>query len=226
MTYLSIIIPVLNEADWVVAQLQPLQELREAGHEVIVVDGGSQDNTAALAQPWCDRLLTGPRGRALQMHLGSLYARSELLIFLHLDSRLPANIGRLFNYHIPTQFWGRFDIQLSGKSRWFRVIENAMNWRSRITGIATGDQALFVHYRLYRQVGGLPPIALMEDIALSKSLRKIIPPRCLQERVTSSSRRWEQRGIIRTMLWMWLLRLLYWLRVSPAWLEKLYYGRS
>ncbi len=219
----SVIIPVLNEEALIGGQLDTLAGLREAGHELVVVDGGSHDATLRHAHEKCDQLLSSPAGRAVQMHHGALQAHGEMLLFLHVDTLLPESALALFaEFPVYAPCWGRFDVRLSGGRFLFRVIETLMNWRSRITGIATGDQAIFVHRELYLKVGGFPQIALMEDIALSRRLRAVMPPRCLDVRVCSSSRRWEKNGILRTILLMWLLRVLYWLGCSPERLVRLY----
>lgn len=223
---LSIIIPVLNEAETITRCLRPLQKLRRAGHEVIVVDGNSRDNTAALAGPLCDKVLSSPPGRAVQMNTGAGQAAGAYLLFLHADTFLPADIGPLIALARKNQrAWGRFDIHLSGRALGFRVIETCINLRSRLSGIATGDQALFIQRALFNEIGGYPELALMEDIAISKILKKISRPICLPAKVESSSRRWEQHGLIKTILTMWLLRALYFCGCDPARLARYYQCR-
>ncbi|EIJ41272.1 glycosyl transferase [Beggiatoa alba B18LD] len=223
MSKLSIIIPTLNEAKNIVAILEALQPLRNAGHEVIIVDGDSHDETRKLAASFVDSLLIGQRGRAHQMNLGANFAHYDILLFLHADTQLPPQADSLIlNKLRPQQVWGRFDVQLSGKHWLFRWIERLMNWRSRLTGIATGDQAIFVYKSAFQQVEGYPAQPLMEDIALSKRLKCLSAPICLSEKVTSSSRRWEQKGIIRTIFLMWYLRLAYWLGANPKQLKQYY----
>ncbi len=227
ITHLSIIIPVLNEAATLTAALLALQPLRTAGHEIIVVDGGSHDASLSLAEAWTDQVIRSARGRARQMNAGAVIARHEVLLFLHADTQLPAQADQLIieglqnNAH-PFPLWGRFDVQLSGKYFLLRVIERSMNWRSRLTGIATGDQAIFICRDLFQRVGGFPDIPLMEDITLSRTLKRHSSPLCLQQRVVTSSRRWEQRGIVRTLLLMWRLRLAYALGADPQRLAQLY----
>lgn len=207
---LSIIIPVLNEAREIESCLKKLKRLRDAGHEIIVVDGGSQDATVKLAEPLCDQFIKTKAARSLQMNAGAKQACGDFLLFLHVDTFLPKNIGELVKVCEPDKdIWGRFDVQLSGKALLFRIIEKCMNLRSRLTGIATGDQVIFVNKKLFEKIGKYPEIALMEDIAISKKLNKESKPICLRQKVLSSSRRWEQNGIIRTIIKMWLLRLLY-----------------
>ena len=220
---LSIVIPVLNEADGIVEALTALTPLRAQGHEVIVVDAG-EDGTAELARSRADRVLRGPRGRAAQMNRGAAAARGDVLVFLHADTRLPASADRLIadGLAVTGRAWGRFDVRLSGGQPSLRIVEASMNWRSRLTGIATGDQAIFVTRDRFRAVGGYPEMALMEDVALSKALKRLGPPLCLRARVTTSSRRWERDGVVRTVLLMWSLRLRYFLGADPSDLARRY----
>jgi len=201
---LSIIIPTLNEADVIGALLGDLAALRAAGHELILVDGGSRDATRTLAEPLVDRLLAAPRGRAAQMNAGAQAATGELLWFLHADSRVPAATAEALlaaarSVARPVVRWGRCDVRLSGRHPLLRVIERAMNLRSCLSGIATGDQGLFVTRADFTAVGGFPDIPLMEDIALSRRLRRLARPLCLRTALITSSRRWESRGILRTV---------------------------
>lgn len=214
---LSIIIPCLNEAEGITATLEALQPLRERGAEVIVVDGGSDDDTIARATPFADRVLEAPRGRALQMNAGAAAARGEILLFLHADCRLPDAADGLIidGLRRSRRNWGRFDVTIAGRQPLLRVVETLMNARSRLTGIATGDQGLFVMRTLFDAAGRFPEIALMEDIALARRLKRYGPPLCLRHRVTASARRWEKHGIWRTILLMWRLRLAYWLGADP-----------
>lgn len=214
---LSIIIPVLNEAAQIAATLAPLQLLRAQGHEVIVVDGGSGDGTMECAQTLCDQLLNAPRGRARQMNAGALVAQGHVLWFLHADTLASATAADALVMALsqPRREWGRFDVRLSGSHLLLRVIENLMNLRSRCTGIATGDQGIFVCRYLFERLGGFPDIPLMEDIALSRLLKRQGAPACLRERLVTSSRRWEQHGVVRTIILMWRLRFAYWCGVSP-----------
>ncbi len=222
---LSIIVPALNEATTIVDTLQRLQGMRGRGHEVIVVDGGSTDATAALAAPLADRVLVSPRGRARQMNAGAAEARGELLWFLHADTLAPeaadrAIVGALAAGHA----WGRFDVRLSGRHPLLRTVARLMNLRSCLSGIATGDQGIFVTRTAFEAVGGFPDQPLMEDVALSRILkREIGRPACLGTNpLVTSGRRWEQRGVVRTILLMWGLRLAYALGASPVRLARLY----
>lgn len=214
---LSIIIPALNEADGIAATLDSLQPLRRRGVEVIVADGGSSDNTAALARERADQVLTAEPGRARQMNAGAAAARGEILCFLHADSRLPEGADGLIVEGLARsrRSWGRFDVSIAGTHPMLRVIAQLMNWRSRLTGIATGDQGLFLTRSLFEAAGRFPDIALMEDIALTRQLKRYGPPLCIAHRLTTSGRRWEKHGLWRTVLLMWRLRLAYWLGADP-----------
>jgi rSAM/selenodomain-associated transferase 2 len=218
MPRISIIIPALNEAAAIGATLAPLQPLRGRGHEVVVVDGGSVDGTPEIARPMADQVIASPRGRAAQQNAGAAAATGDVLLFLHADTLLPPDADRLVLDGLRTsgRGWGRFDVRLSGAAPLLRVVERMISLRSRVSGIATGDQAIFVRADWFRRTGGFPPIPLMEDVALSAALKRLGPPLCLRERVTTSSRRWEERGIARTILLMWRLRLAYALGADPA----------
>jgi rSAM/selenodomain-associated transferase 2 len=220
---LSLIVPCLNEAGGIVEALGALQPLRRQGHEVIVVDAGD-DDTARRATPLADRVLRAPRGRALQMNRGAEVASGQVLLFLHADTRLPPSAADAIASGLARtgRCWGRFDVRLSGRQALLRVVERLMNWRSRLTGIATGDQAIFVTADRFRAVGGYPAIALMEDVALSRALKRIGPPLCLRGPVITSSRRWERHGVLRTVVRMWSLRLRYFLGADPADLARRY----
>lgn len=223
-TPLAIIIPVLNEATEIVASLANLQPLRERGVELILVDGGSSDATLSLAAPLVDQCINSIRGRAAQMNAGAAVAHAEVLLFLHADTRLLAGAFEaiLHGLAASNKVWGRFDIAIEGQPFMLRVIATMMNWRSRITGIATGDQAIFVRRADFSAVQGFPQLALMEDIAISSSLGRRSAPLCLRQKVTTSGRRWVSGGVWRTIVLMWRLRLLYWLGVPPEQLVKEY----
>ncbi len=220
---ISIIIPALNEGEEIVRTLKWLACDRSAGHEVIVVDGGSDDKTALLAVDSADHVVSSERGRARQMNRGAALAAGEILLFLHADTQLPEGGVALIQDAVASgSVWGRFDVRLSGQHPLFRVIEKMMNWRSSLTGIATGDQAIFVRRELFEAVGGFADQPLMEDIELSKQLKKVATPHLIRQAVVTSSRRWEQRGIFTTMLLMWRLRFLYWRGVDAESLAKMY----
>ena len=215
--------PVLDEAAHIQATLAALAPLRARGAEVIVVDGGSTDATAALAAPLADVLLAAPRGRARQMNAGAARAHGDVLLFLHADTVLPPGADGLVQRALAAGAgWGRFDVRITGKSRLLRLVAALMNVRSRCTGIATGDQAMFVRRDLLMQVGGFPDQPLMEDIALSRRLRAVGRPACLRARATTSGRRWESRGVWRTVFLMWRLRWRYWRGESADALERAY----
>ena len=214
---LSIIVPCLDEADGIGATLGALAPLRARGAEVIVVDGGSQDATVARARPLADAVVTAPRGRAAQMNAGAARARGEILLFLHADTLLPEAADALVVDGLQRlrRGWGRFDVAIAGRNSLLRVVAALMNARSRLTGIATGDQAIFVTRSLFTAAGGYPDIPLMEDVALSRRLKRFGPPLCLRHKLTTSGRRWEKRGVLRTIFLMWRLRLAYWLGADP-----------
>ena len=221
MTRLCIVMPVLDEAAGIAHTLQALAPWRAAGHEVIVVDGGSQDGSAALAAAAADRVIDSPRGRARQMNAGAAVAQAELLVFLHADTTLPPNADGLIQQALARGArWGRFDVAISGRSRWLPVVAALMNLRSRLSGIATGDQAIFVERRLFEQLGGFADQPLMEDIELSRRLRAVARPACIRARALTSGRRWESRGVWRTIGLMWRLRWRYWRGAAPETLAR------
>ena len=220
---LSIIVPVLNEAAGIAGALEALAPLRARGHEVIVVDGGSEDGSRELALPLADRAIQAPRGRARQMNAGAALANGDVLLFLHADTRLPANADHLIFHSLKKDLWGRFDVAIDGRSALLPVIAFFMNLRSRLTGIATGDQAIFVRREMFP---GYPEIALMEDVAFSTAMKRRSPPACLREKALTSGRRWERRGVLRTMLLMWRLRLAYSLGATPDELARRYASKA
>lgn len=228
---ISIIMPVLNEASSICATLAYLQALRigqvgseRISSEVILVDGGSSDATLALSTPLVDRQIHSARGRANQMNAGAAVARGEVLLFLHADTRLPADALGLITRGLAksNKTWGRFDVHIEGQPRMLRVVAAMMNLRSRLSSIATGDQAIFIRRSEFVAVGGFPPLALMEDIELSTRLRRRSRPLCLRQKVSTSGRRWISHGVWRTILLMWRLRWLYWRGVPAEQLKKEY----
>ncbi|MES9850699.1 MAG: TIGR04283 family arsenosugar biosynthesis glycosyltransferase [Candidatus Thiodiazotropha sp. L084R] len=222
-TKLSVVIPCLNEGDGVEKFLRDLQYLRHQGHQLILVDGGSEPPISTSIESYVDRLLVSPTGRAVQMNSGAAIANGDLLWFLHVDSQIKPGIeNAMLTISQSGSLWGRFDVRLSGTHPLLRVVEWMMNWRSRVTGIATGDQGLFVQKQMFEKIGGFPLQPLMEDIEISRRLKRISAPCCLRERLTTSSRRWESAGIMSTILLMWVIRFAYWLGVSPSRLAGLY----
>ena len=224
--WVSVVVPALDEAGALAQSLLPLQSGRGRDVEVLVVDGGSRDGTRRVAHPLCDRVLRAPRGRARQMNAGAAAARGDVLLFLHADTRLPSGWVPMVRDALDHRGheWGRFDVRLDGTHPMLRVVERAMNLRSRLSGIATGDQAMFVTRCAFREAGGFPDIALMEDVALSRALRTRSRPACLRTAVATSSRRWERDGMVRTVVLMWRLRLEFALGADPERLARLYRG--
>lgn len=225
---LSIVVPTLNEAPGIVSFLQTLQPLRDRGVEIVLADGGSRDGTVAAATVLVDRVISARRGRASQMNAGAAVCAGEVLLFLHADCTLPEHADYLILNGLASSrlHWGRFDVRLSGAAMMLRLVERTMNLRSRLTGICTGDQGLFVERTLFEERGGFPEIELMEDVAMSGELRKSGAPLCLSAALLTSSRRWERNGIWRTIVLMWRLRLAYFLGSEPHRLAELYYGRK
>lgn len=203
---LSIIVPVLNEAARLGERLAALQPLRERGAEVLVVDGGSTDATREAALPWADRVLLAPRGRASQMNAGAWASRGDALLFLHADTALPEAADTLIARALDQRDWGRFDVRIEGRHPALRLIAAMMNLRSRLSGMATGDQAVFVRRRVFESLGGFAALPLMEDLDLCRRLKRQGPPVCLREQVVTSGRRWEQYGVWRIVWLMWRLR--------------------
>jgi rSAM/selenodomain-associated transferase 2 len=222
---LSIIVPVLNEAAGIASTLTALEAMRARGAEVIVADGGSTDASVALASALADAVVCAPRGRALQMNAAAAAARGDILLFLHADTVLPSGADALVLHALESgkHVWGRFDVAIAGRSPMFAVIAFMMNWRSRLTGIATGDQAIFVRRDAFFAAGGFPAQPLMEDIELSRRLKRQSAPSCLKQRVVTSGRRWETGGVWRTIFLMWRLRLRYWRGTGADTLAKEYF---
>jgi len=220
---LSVIMPVWREAQTIQSTLNGLRGLRAQGHEVIVVDGGSDDGTAALAQPLCDQVVDSEPGRAIQMNAGAAASSGNILLFLHADTVLPASASdHLADFSASRRAWGRFDVRLTGQRRLFRVIGWFMNHRSRLTGIATGDQAIFVRRSAFDELGGFARMPLMEDVELCTRLKRLSRPFCIPDPVVTDSRRWQKHGPWRTVFLMWRIRWRYWRGESPGELAKLY----
>jgi rSAM/selenodomain-associated transferase 2/rSAM/selenodomain-associated transferase 1 len=223
MTFLSIVVPVLDEGATLATRLQALAPLRARGAELLVVDGGSTDGTLAIARAHADRVLQAPRGRAAQLNAGACAARGGVLLFLHADTQLPPETDRLIAAALAAgHHWGRFDVRIEGRHPLLPVVAALMNLRSRWSGIATGDQAVFVRRRAFESLGGFAPLPLMEDIDLSERLKRLGPPACLRERVTTSGRRWDRHGFWRTVGLMWWLRAAWALGADPHALAQRY----
>ncbi|MBI1891427.1 MAG: TIGR04283 family arsenosugar biosynthesis glycosyltransferase [Burkholderiales bacterium] len=222
--HLSVIIPVLNEAATIEATLRSLLPMREQGVEVLVVDGGSTDGTADLAMPLADCVIHEQCGRAHQMNAGAVASRGDILLFLHADTVLPERACEMLLVGLAAfpHAWGRFDVHIAGRPAMLKLVAFLINLRSRLSGIATGDQAIFVRRREFFAVGGFPAQPLMEDIEISRKLKRRSLPLCLRARVTTSGRRWEKHGVWRTIFLMWNLRLRYWFGASPEKLAKAY----
>jgi rSAM/selenodomain-associated transferase 2 len=223
---LSVIMPVLNEAGGIEEALTSLAPLRARGVEIVVADGGSSDATVALARPLADLVIAAPRGRGVQMNAGAAASGGDVLLFLHADTHLPRDADALMRDGLVRSgcTWGRFDVRIAGAHPLFPVIAAMMNLRSRITGIATGDQAIFITRAAFG--AGFPEIALMEDIAMAKRLKRAGAPLCISSRAVTSGRRWEKHGVMKTILLMWRLRLFYFLGANPARLARSYAPRQ
>jgi rSAM/selenodomain-associated transferase 2 len=221
---LSIIVPTLNEEAGIEQALIALAPLRDRGAEIIVADGGGEDATISRALRHCDLVVNAPRGRAMQMNAGAARATAKTLLFLHADTRLPADADTLIESGLLNsgREWGRFDIDIRGRPPMLRVIAAMMNARSTLTGVCTGDQAIFARADAFHAVGGFPDIALMEDIAFSTAMRRRGPPLRLRSAVVTSGKRWETNGVWRTIFLMWRLRAAYFFGADPAELAKRY----
>lgn len=229
----SVVIPVRNESLEVDNFIKKNQESLKSANEIIFVDGQSSDetlqklNNIALVESSTGKfkIIASDPGRGKQMNTGAVTANSDVILFLHVDTVLPENGLEQIKEKIKSgELWGRFDVQLNDEQLIFRIIENMMNWRSTLTNIVTGDQGIFVRKDLFNLVGGYPEIPLMEDISFSACLREISPAKRIKSPVITSARRWQDKGIVRTIFLMWLLRFSYWLGISP---EKLanWYGK-
>lgn len=224
---IAIVLPVLDEQDRLATVLRTLAPLRERGACVVVADGGSGDASVDIARPLADLVICAPRGRAHQMNAGAQAAlnavAAEVLLFLHADTQLPADADRLVAHALSAgAAWGRFDVRITGRSAALGLIARTMNWRSRLTGIATGDQAIFVSRAAWRELGGYAELPLMEDIEFSRRARRLSRPACIATPVLTSGRRWDEHGVLRTVLLMWRLRAAYWLGADPATLARRY----
>lgn len=222
MRQLSIVIPALNEAENIIPSLRALAALAARGAQRIVVDGGSSDDTAARATGNAERVIVAARGRASQMNAGAAAASGDVLLFLHADTRLPEDADRLVAAALERRLWGRFDVRIEGGGAWAELVAWFMNRRSRLTGIATGDQAMFTRRETFEQLGGFAPIPLMEDIQMSRRLKALGRPACIATPVVTSGRRWARNGPWRTIWLMWRLRAAYFLGADPVQLAARY----
>lgn len=213
----SIVVPLLNESAVVPELIEHLQGLNTA--QIIIVDGGSDDNTVELLKQAGLMVVISVAGRANQMNAGAKHASESMLVFLHADTRLPANYRSEI---AKAEVWGRFDVQFDSVSRAMSVIAFFMNWRSRLSAVATGDQAIFVDAAVFDSIGGFPDMPIMEDVALCKRLRQLHAPYSSKAKVTTSARRWLRNGIISTVLKMWWYRLAFFFGVSPSTLKNGY----
>ena len=218
-----VVVPVLNEAAAVAGSLAQAKILGEQGATVVFVDGGSADATFKMLREAGAQVVGSEPGRALQMNAGARQQPCEVLLFLHADTRLPESaLAQIAQALADGAAWGRFDVRIEGRSRWLPVVAFMMNMRSRFTGIATGDQAIFMTRAAFDAVGGFPQQALMEDIDMSRKLKKLSRPACLRSKVTTSGRRWDARGAWPTIVLMWKLRWAYWRGASPGDIARAY----
>jgi len=226
LTKLTIIIPVYNEAEILSDFLADLFASFENSPniEVLLCDGGSSDSSVQIAKQFPCKIINSPAGRARQMNTAAAEAKGEWLVFVHADTSLPDHWMNLVTSSSAP--WGRFDIKLEGNHQMYRIVERLINWRSSLTSVATGDQVLFFRQDFFRQLNGYENIPLMEDIAISKAARKKAKPLQIRQTVITSSRRWQEKGVVKTILTMWILRLAYWLGVSPHTLHRYYYPES
>ena len=224
MLKLSIIVPVLNEAQFLSRQHNLFKSLLREGHEIIIVDGGSEDKSVLIARSVdCETFIT-KASRGYQLHFGAMKSKNDTLLFMHADTLLPESATALISNVLTRskKHWGRFDVSFNNSNLIFSIIAWFMNKRSCLTGVVTGDHAIFVNRDIYIRSGGFEDIPIMEDIEISKRLKKFSMPICLHDKVITSSRKWEAQGIIRTILKMWILRLLYFCGIPPRKLERLY----
>ena len=220
---LSIIIPVLNEGSILEARLRALQFVRAEGAELIVIDGGSTDDSVRIAEPLCTQLCQSKPGRATQMNQGAARAQGEYLLFLHADTVLSKDcLDALLAALASRPVWGRFDVSIEGAHPLLPLTAAMMNWRAKWTSVATGDQGIFVSTERFRALGGFPEMPLMEDVALSKMLRRVERPARVSASLLTNGRRWDQGGWLRTVLRMWGLRFAYWSGINAQTLARCY----
>lgn len=232
MQFISIIIPVLNESKSIEKTLLGLEFALRQGHELVIVDGGSTDDTLEKCKqhlinlPYTTtsfKIVSASKGRACQMNVGAVYASNDVLVFLHADTLVPDNFVYAIVHSLQHKPWGFFKVRLSAGGYIFKLVSFFINLRSCVSGIATGDQAIFVTKNLFKRINGYKELPLMEDIELSRSLKKHSRPCCVNSFVTTSSRKWETEGVFKTIFLMWKIRLLYFMGISSHKLVKLYY---
>lgn len=223
MTKLSIVVPMLNEAGEIAGTLNALRR-GASDAEIVVVDGGSSDASVAIARPLCDFVFVAPRGRARQMNAGARASHGDVLVFVHADTIVPSSFSADIATALsdPAVVGGRFDVQLDSRALPFRVIGALISLRSRISRTATGDQAIFVRRDVFDRLGGFPQLELCEDLEFSRRLKRAGRVACLRSRVTTSARRWNRDGVVRTVLKMWMIRAMYLIGVPPARLKRMY----
>jgi rSAM/selenodomain-associated transferase 2 len=220
---LSVIVPMLNEAAAIADALRAIR-LGAPDAEVIVVDGGSTDASVATARPLCDQLIVASRGRALQMNVGAHASNGSVLAFVHADTIVPPTFAVDIADALSDRdvVGGRFDVQLDADALPYRIIGAMISLRSRISRTGTGDQAIFVRRNVFDGIGGFADIELCEDLEFTRRMKRVGPVACLYSRVTTSARRWSRDGIVRTVLLMWLIRVLYLLGVPPNRIKRMY----
>ena len=225
---LSIIVPLLNERALLPAVLPTILRLQQSHGAVewLFVDGGSGDGSVEYLQAQGLRVIASDAGRARQMNAGAAQASGAWLLFLHIDTLLSTEALTALRRHCEERppGWGRFDVRIHGRSSMLKVVASMMNWRSRITGIATGDMGIFVHREVFMAVSGFPEQPLMEDIEISRRLKRTSRPYCLSQPVITSGRRWDEKGVWATILLMWRLRIAYFMGRSADDIARRYYG--
>ena len=220
---LGIVVPIYNEAALLAGRLDALAQL--PADAIVLVDGGSADGSQSLLDaaglPW----LSAPRGRASQMNAGAAHIDMDILLFLHIDTRIDSSHIEDVRRAMASAdcVGGRFDLRLEGRQRRaLAVVAMAINLRSRISRISTGDQAIFVRRSTFTAMGGFADVPLMEDVEFCRRQKGYGRIACLRHKVTASGRRWERHGLWRTVVLMWWLRLRFCLGTDPAVLARLY----